>query len=49
MAGYSVVADGARGIFDTAMIISADGDMASAVRELKNLSRAIQIGPGFSA
>jgi len=45
--GAAIVADGARRIFDTAMIISADGDMASAVRELKDLVPTVRVIAAF--
>ena len=45
--GAAIVADGARGIFDTAMIISADSDMASAVRELKSLVPGVRVVAAF--
>jgi uncharacterized LabA/DUF88 family protein len=45
--GAAIVADGARGLFDTAMIVSADGDMVSAIRELKSLIPGIRAVAAF--
>lgn len=45
--GAAMVGDGARELFDTAMIVSADGDMASAVRELKDLRPEVRVIAAF--
>jgi uncharacterized LabA/DUF88 family protein len=45
--GAAIVADGARAMFDTAMIISADSDMVSAVRELKSLVPEVRVVAAF--
>jgi uncharacterized LabA/DUF88 family protein len=41
--GAAMVADGAREIFDTAMILSADSDMVAAIQELKGLRPGIRV------
>jgi len=45
--GAALVADGAMELFDTAMIVSADSDMASAIRELKSLRPAARVIAAF--
>jgi len=45
--GAALVADGARGLFDTAMIVSADSDMVSAVRELQRLRPEVRVIAAF--
>jgi uncharacterized LabA/DUF88 family protein len=39
----SIVADGLNGMFDTALIVSADGDMAPAIRELRASRPGIRV------
>lgn len=45
--GAALVGDGARRLFDTAMIVSADSDMVSAVRELKGLRPGVRVIAAF--
>ena len=45
--GAAMVGDGASGLFDTAMIVSADSDMVSAVRELKGLRPEVRVIAAF--
>jgi uncharacterized LabA/DUF88 family protein len=39
----NVVADGVKGLFDTALIVSADSDMVPAIRELRAARREARI------
>jgi uncharacterized LabA/DUF88 family protein len=39
----SLVADGVRGLFDSALIVSADSDMVPAIRELRAARRAVRV------
>lgn len=43
----SLVADGARDVYDTALIVSADSDMCPAVREVKSLRPAATVVAAF--
>lgn len=45
--GAAMVADGARRLFGAAMIVSADSDMASAVRELQCLRPGVRVIAAF--
>jgi uncharacterized LabA/DUF88 family protein len=43
----SLVEDGVLGIFDTALIVSADGDMAPGIRALKRLKPNVKVIAAF--